>query len=158
MQNKYYSHVKDRFDDIKKWLELGWTEKQIYKELGVSKDSWCKYKRTYSDLTDFLKKARRKPVEEIKSAMLKRATGFQYQETKITTQQIEYDDGSGVIVPAKVIKTEVIKKTALPDVGAGLVLLQHWDKEQEWSRDPANLKLKKKELELKAKQVEESQW
>lgn len=93
--------------------------------------------------------------------MLKRAVGFQYEEKKVTTQYIEFED-SGIKTPAKVVKTEVTTKTALPDAAAGLILLQHWDLNDDgstkWSRDPASREIKKEELELKKKQVEEEAW
>lgn len=158
--NKYQSHVKARFDDIKEWLELGASEKEIYSNLGISKDTWIKYKSEYIELSDLIKNGRKSPIIQIKKAMLKRAVGFQYEEKKVTTQKVELDDG-GTMIPAKVIKTEITTKTALPDVAAGLVLLQHWDTDEKgqtkWSRDPASLELKKKELELKEKQAEE-EW
>ena len=162
-KNKYESHVKPRFNEIEKWLELGATEKEIYKNLKISKDTWIKYKTENPELIDLLKKGREKPVEEIKAAMLKRAKGFQYEEKKVTVQHIEIDyDGSEIKTPAKVIREEITTKTALPDVAAGLVLLKHWDKDEngkaKWTGDPASLEIKQKELELKEKQAENDSW
>lgn len=160
--SKYENEVKSRFDEIAEWLETGATEKEIYTNLGICKDSWIRYKKQYSELTDLIKNSRKNPVIQIKKAMLKRAIGFQYEEKKVTTQYIEIDDGSGVKTPAKVIKTEVTTKTAVPDPAAGLILLQHWDLNPDgstkWSRDPANRELKKEELEFKKKQAEDEAW
>lgn len=155
--SKYETNVKSRFDEIKEWLELGATEKEIYTNLKISKDSWIEYKKKYTELTELIKKSRKSPVNEIKAAMLKRAKGFQYEEKKIVTERIEYDDGE-TIIPARKIRTEVTTKTALPDTAAGLVLLQHWAKDEGWTRDPQSLELKKKELELKEKKLEEESW
>ena len=155
--SKYETNVKSRFDEIKEWLELGATEKEIYTNLKISKDSWIEYKKKYTELTELIKKSRKSPVNEIKAAMLKRAKGFQYEEKKIVTERIEYDDGE-TIIPARKIRTEVTTKTALPDTAAGLVLLQHWAKDEGWTRDPQSLELKKKELELKEKKIEEESW
>lgn len=159
--SKYETHVKSRFDEIKEWLELGATEKEIYTNLGISKDSWIDYKKKYTELFDLIKNSRKNPVIQIKKAMLKRAVGFQYEEKKVVTQSIKFDDERLGEIPAKVIRTEVTTKTALPDPGAGLILLQHWDLNDDgstkWSRDPANRELKKEELEFKKKQIEE-EW
>ena len=159
---KYETNVKPRFDEITEWLSIGATEKEIAKNLGINIDTWIEYKKTYSELTDLIKSGRKNPVIQIKKAMLKRAVGFQYEEKKVTTQYVEFDDGSGIKLPAKVIKTEVTTKTALPDAAAGLILLQHWDLNDDgstkWSRDPASREIKKEELELKKKQVEEEAW
>lgn len=159
--NKYETHVKPRFNEITEWLETGATEKEIAAALSINIDSWIEYKKKYSELTDLIKSGRKNPVIQIKKAMLKRAVGFQYEEKKVTTQRIEFDDG-GVMIPAKVVKTEITTKTALPDPGAGLILLQHWDLNDDgstkWSRDPANRELKKEELEFKKEQAEKESW
>lgn len=159
---KYETNVKPRFDEITEWLSIGATEKEIAKNLGINIDTWIEYKKTYSELTDLIKSGRKNPVIQIKKAMLKRAVGFQYEEKKVTTQQIMIDGPDGATLPAKVIKTEVTTKTALPDAAAGLILLQHWDLNDDgstkWSRDPASREIKKEELELKKKQVEEEAW
>lgn len=155
--SKYESHVKSRFSDIEKWLSLGATEKEIWNNLGIHKSTFYDYKAKYKEFSDLLKKGRKKPVEEIKAAMLKRAKGFQYEETKTIIESIEYNDGK-LIVPARKVRTETTVKTALPDTAAGLVLLQQWAKDEGWTRDPQSLELKKKELELKEKQAENEAW
>ena len=155
--SKYDTHVKSRFDEIEEWLSLGATEKEIWNNLGIHKSTFYDYKSKYKEFSDLLKKGRKKPVEEIKAAMLKRAKGFQYEETKTIIERIEYNDGE-LIVPARKVRTEVTTKTALPDTAAGLVLLQHWAKDEGWTRDPQNLELKKRELELKEKQAENEAW
>lgn len=160
--NKYETSVKSRFDEIREWLETGATEKEIYTNLGICKDTWIRYKTDYIELSDLIKNGRKNPVIQIKKAMLKRAVGFQYEEKKVTTQYVEFDDGSGIKLPAKVVKTEITTKTALPDPAAGLILLQHWDLNADgstkWSRDPASRELKKEELEIKRKQAEDEAW
>lgn len=159
---KYETIVKPRFDEITEWLSIGATEKEIAKNLGINIDTWIEYKKKYSELTDLIKSGRKNPVIQIKKAMLKRALGFQYEEKKVITQSIKFNDESLGEIPAKVIRTEITTKTALPDVAAGLVLLQHWDLDNEgktkWSRDLASLEIKKQELELKKKQAEEEAW
>ena len=155
--SKYETHVKARFTEINKWLSLGATDKEIWNNLGIHKSTFYDYKAKHKEFSDLLKNGRKKPVEEIKAAMLKRATGFQYEEKKVITQRIEYEDGEEII-PAKLVRIETTTKTALPDVAAGLVLLKHWDKESGWTTDPQSLELKKKELELKEKQAEENNW
>jgi len=154
---KYETHVKARFNEINEWLSLGATEKEIWNNLGIHKSTFYDYKSKHKEFSDLLKKGRKKPVEEIKAAMLKRAKGFQYEEKKVVVEQIEYDDGE-IIIPARKVRTEITTKTALPDTAAGLVLLQHWAKDEGWSRDPQNLELKKRELELKEKQAENEAW
>lgn len=144
--NKYETNVKPRFDEILEWLQIGATEKEIAENLGINSKVFCKYKKQYSDLNDLIKKGRKQPVQAIKAALFKRATGFSYTEEKY----IEDSEGYW--------KKETLTKTALPDPTAAMMLLKHWDHEQEWTSDPASLKLKKQEFELKKEHMESEEW
>ena len=54
-------------------------------------------------------------------------------------------------------RKEVTQKYAQPDVASINLLLKNYDREN-WSNDPQALELKKKELELREKQVEANTW
>lgn len=144
--SKYESNVKPRFAEIKEWLKAGATDKEIAENLGVNAKVFCKYKTEYNELNELVKNGRLLAVQEIKAALFKRATGFTYQETKIT------EDNEGYW------KQETMIKYAQPDPTAAMMLLKHWDQETEWAADPASLKLKKEELELKKKHFESEVW
>ena len=156
--NKYDTNVKPRFSEIKEWLEVGATEKEIAENLGVNQKVFCKYKKQYSELNDLVKNGRKKAVQEIKAALFKRATGIKYTEKKTIRKQILLDGEDDEKIPATLVQVETYEKYALPDPTAALMLLKHWDKEQEWSGDPASLKIKKEELELKKKHAESEDW
>lgn len=172
-KSKYETNVKPRFDEIKQWAENGMSEKDIAGNLGVHYSTFIEYKGKFPELNELLKKSRKNPVEEIKSAMLKRAKGFQYIEKKVVKQYIAFPDdlieqieGKGINLSyyetPQLVRTEETLKTIPPDVAAGLVLLQHWDKNEDgstkWSRDPAKLELQKEELELKKLKADEEFW
>jgi len=53
---------------------------------------------------------------------------------------------------------QTYEKYALPDPASAMILLKHWDKDNEWCNDPASLKIKKEELKLKKKQMESEVW
>lgn len=144
--SKYETHVKARFPEIKEWLQTGATEAEIAENLGIHKSVFCKYKNQYKELNDLCKNGRKKAVQEIKAALFKRATGFQYIETK------EIQDSEGYW------KKETLTKSALPDPTAAMMLLKHWDKETGWTSDPQSLELKKEELEIKKKHIESEDW
>lgn len=148
--NKYDSHVKPRFEEIKKWCKRGATDKEIYKALGISRDAFYKYKNQYKELNELIKNNRIDAVEELKNALFKRATGFQYEERKESKTENE----NGTVS----VKTEKIIKTVVPDPVSALILLKHWAKDEGWTNDPATLELKKKELKLKEKQAEKEEW
>lgn len=172
-KSKYQTDVKVRFNEIKKWIESGATEREIAKKLGIAMSTFSDYKNKYSEFSEFLKENRKQPVEEIKAAMLKRALGYQYTEKKTIRQSVELPEelkelleNNGVDIKHVqrpiLVKTEETLKTALPSETAGLILLKHWDKDTngkaKWTGDPASLEIKKEELKLKEKQIENENW
>lgn len=147
-KGKYESHVKPYFDEIENWLNKGLTEKQISKRLGVAYSSFSSYKNIYPEFLELLKKKRHGLIDDVKGALVKRALGYEYEETTTYIRQ----EGD------KQVKTiEKKKKHQPPDVGACHLLLKNLD--EDWSNDDAKTMARKdKELELKQKQVEANTW
>ena len=46
-KGKYETDIKPRFDEITHWLRSGASEKQICENLGITKDTFYRYKRNY---------------------------------------------------------------------------------------------------------------
>ena len=137
-------HYKPYLEDIKKWCQT-MTEKQIARKLGIAYSSWCLYKNDYSELSETIKKGRQSLVVELKSTLIERAKGFQYTEKKVIKEGGE------------VVREEIYTKSSLPDVAALNLLLKNYDREN-WANDPQTLELKKKELELRERQIENNEW
>lgn len=144
--SKYENDVKPRFEEIKEWLKKGATDKEIAENLGVNKATICEYKKRFPEFNELIKNGRKMPVQAIKAALFKRATGFMYKERTITDSE-----KNGLTV-------QEYERYALPDPASAMILLKHWDKDNEWSNDPASLKIKKAELELKKKHLESEDW
>ena len=138
-KSKYEDNVLPRFSEIKKWCELGATDKEIMQNLNVSKDAFYKYKKDYPEFNDLLKISRKKPIFEIKAALFKRATGF-----KESVKTITYDNEGNESITVK-------EQYYAPDPASAMILLKHWARDEGWTNDPAQLELRKKELELKFK-------
>lgn len=145
-KSKYDTYVKPRFKEIERWLNLGATDKEIFEQLGISKNCFYKYLKEYADFNDLIKKSRRNPVEEIKAAMFKAACGYHYTETEVTENSLGQ------------VTTRTTTRYAKPSETAQLILLKHWDKEHGWTSDPQQLELKKQELKLKEKEIERKDW
>lgn len=169
MKSKYQTHVKPRFDEIKKWLQRGALDKEIIKALGIGKSAYYDYLNKYTEFSELIKENRINPVEEIKCSMFKRATGFHYQETKTTITYIELNEDlknalfeAGVnpdnMTRPKEIKKEISEKYALPDAASGMILLKHWAPDEGWTNDPQTLALKREEFEHKKKIDEMNYW
>lgn len=168
-KSKYDTHVRPRFKDIKKWLKRGATDEEIYKALGIGKSAFYEYLKKFPEFSDLIKKNRVDAIEEIKCAMYKKAIGYEYTETETTTRVVDFDNATKEVLEncginvfdlsyPTVIKTKKVKKHAQPDTGAGLILLQHWAKDEGWTRDPQALALKKEEFKHKKEMDEENSW
>ena len=167
--SKYESDVKPRFKEIEEWLKIGATDKELADNLGVNKSTLCEYKKRFQEFNELIKNSRKQPVQAIKAALYKRATGFVYSEKKTVVEKMklpkelkEYLEDAGFdtynLQQPEVIRTELYEKYSVPDPASAMILLKHWDKESEWTNDPASLELKKQELELKKQQIESETW
>lgn len=146
-KSKYETHVKARFDEIREWVSIGATDKEVAASLGIAESTYFDYKAKHKEFSELIKEARKVPVMQIKAALFQRATGYPYSEIKETF------DGAG-----QLIRKEVHQKMALPDPACAMILLKHWAKDEGWTNDPAQLELKKQELELKKQQAEGDEW
>lgn len=143
--SKYETHIKPHLEQIKKWAEQGATERQIAKQLGVAYSSFSLYKTKYSELSDLLKSKDMKPlVEELRSALVKKALGFEYKESK---SYWRIPKGSVKKEDAECIYKEEYKKYIPPDTTAIFGALNIYD--PEYVRDRKNHELREKDYELR---------
>lgn len=147
-KGKYETDIKPRFDEITHWLRSGASEKQIYENLGITKDTFYRYKRNYKEFYDLLKNGRQALVMQLRNTLIKKAMGFEYTEVK---QYAREENGN------KVTYVEKTTKTALPDVAALNLCLKNYDPDN-WANDPQALKMKEKELELRREMAEKDDW
>ena len=147
-KSRYEQKILLNKKNIKSMFEQGATEKQVYKWLGISADTFYRWKKQYPELSELCKEARQKLISDLRGNLVKRAMGFQYSETKTVTKIV---DGEKQTV------TETITKTALPDVAALNLCLKNYDKEN-WANDPQMLDIKKQETEIKRKKAEADDW
>lgn len=143
-KNKYFTHVQPHLSEIEKWCN-SLDESAIAKRLGISKTSWFQYKLDFPELAECVKRGRQDLVSDLRSSLLKRARGYYYTETKETRENGE------------LVKTEISKKYQPPDVAALNLALKNYDKEN-WANDPQMLEIRKKELELRERQIENNEW
>lgn len=140
--NKYETHVKPHFKEIKEAFERGVDEKEIAKSIGVAVSSWCEYKHRYPEFVELLKRSEEKTKEILKrldSALLKSAEGFEYTEKK---QYITEDDKGN-----KKKHTEIYTRYSPPNPTAIFGALNRFD--PDYKKDKAYYELKQQELELK---------
>lgn len=148
-KNSYDLVIKPNFKRIADLLQVGATEDAICKEIGVSSSVWYKYKAQKKEFSELCKQNRRSVVHELRGALLKKALGFEYTETKTYIRTNANGEETST--------TEIIKKQALPDVAALNLALKNYDAAN-WANDPQMLHLKKQEIELKQRQLEKDDW
>lgn len=149
-KSAYEDKILSRKKDIEKWLKGGATEKQVAAALGIAEGTWYKYKAEKKEFNEFIKKIDRSEIIlDLRSALLKKALGFTYEEKK---QYIKEDEDGN-----KNKYTEITTKTALPDVAAINLALKNYDREN-WANDPQMLELKKQEMELRKQLAEDNAW
>ena len=134
-KNKYDSYVKPRLEEIKRWSAAGATEKEICTALGIAVSTFNDYKTKYSELSETLRAGRQTVILEVKAALYKRATGFEYEE-KVGRKK--GDD----------VQTEVYQRYCPPDTTAAAMILRNYS--EEWrDKDKQSTEFKRQEIEIK---------
>lgn len=101
------------------WARDGLTDEQIAKNMGVSAATLYNWKKSYLEILEALKKGKEVVDYEVENALLKRALGYEYIETKTKTE-------SGVITEVTTTTKQVV-----PDVTAQIFWLKN-RKPEEW--------------------------
>lgn len=167
-KNKYETIIKPNFSKIVKWLENGATERQVALNLGIGYSTFAKYKAENIEFQELIKNSRYAVIQDLRGALIKRAMGFEYQETKTVTEQtklpklieemlIESGVSEEELKKIHLVRTEVMNKCALPDVAALNLALKNYDPDN-WANDPQMMKIREKELELREKQIDNNSW
>lgn len=145
-KNRYESYVEPHLEEISEWVQT-MTEQQIATRLGIAESTWHDYKNKHPELAEAVIKGRQDLISDVKSALIKRAKGFEYTEVKEYSRMSE--DGVTVY-------EEKTTKYQPPDVAACNSVLQNIDKD--WYRDRAAHMMRKREFELKKKIAEANNW
>lgn len=115
-KSKYETDVLPRLVEIEAWKRDGLTDEQIFKNLGISRDTFYKYKEKYTDFSDALKKGKEVADIEVENALFKRAIGYKYKEV---IKEVKEIDGKKTTYVKEVIKE-------MPgDVGAQIFWLKN---------------------------------
>ena len=112
---------------IEDWARQGLTDEQIAKNIGISKVTFYDWLKKYPNISNSLKKGKAPIDFEVENALLKRALGFEYEETETVFEDV---DGK----PKKRIKKTI--KFVPPDTSACIFWLKnrkpnHWRKMNE---------------------------
>lgn len=62
------------------WARDGLTDQQIATNMGISGDTYYRWKKQHAEISDALKRGKAPVDFEVESALLKRAKGYDYEE------------------------------------------------------------------------------
>ena len=125
MAKSKWEQVKDKLILVEGWARDGLTNEQIANNLGVSKTTFYKMLNEHSELSELLKKSKEVVDYEVENALLKRALGYEYDES---TYEVKYDENQGKYV--EVLTKRVIKQVS-PDTTAQIYWLNN-RKPKQW--------------------------
>lgn len=122
------------------WARDGLTDEKIAQKMGISTSTLYDWKTKHPEISEALKKGKEIVDIQVENALLKRALGYEYTETKVETSEKE---------GRKVICT---KKQVIPDTAAAFIWLKNrrpdkWRDKPEAPGDTDALKEAKKLLE-----------
>lgn len=101
---------KDNLVLLEGWARDGLTDEQIANNIGISRKTLSQWKNKYSDIGNALKKGKEVIDFEVENALLKRALGYEYEETNTIVEMTPTGE--------KKQRVEKRKRIMAPDVGA----------------------------------------
>ena len=147
-KSKYETVILPRFEEIKKWVSEGLTDREIVERLGISRSTWYKHKSDFSDFSDTVTVCRRPKIEELENTMFKLAQGY---TVRVQDAMKVRDPGGGEHI-------ELYEKDVhVPaNFNALRFLLTNWS--DKYANDPAMMRQREKEFEHKKKIDELNNW
>ena len=111
--------TKEGLLKIEGWARDGLTDEQIAYNMGIHTSTLYEWKKRYKELTEALKKGKEVIDRQVENALLKRALGYKYTETK----EMAGDDGRTIVT--------VTEKEVVPDTTAQIFWLKN-RKPKDW--------------------------
>lgn len=103
----------DGITRLEAWARDGLTDEQLAAKIGITATTLYDWKNKYPVISEALKRGKEVVDVEVENALLKRAMGYDYTETRTETA----DDGT--------VKTIVMQKTMPPDTTAQIFWLKN---------------------------------
>jgi len=108
---------------LEAWARDGLIDEEIADKMGINPSTLYVWKNKYTEIAEALTKGKEVVDIRVENALLKRALGFTYEETKIVQEKDAYGKDKK--------RQEKTTKTVVPDVGAQIFWLKN-RKRNEW--------------------------
>lgn len=102
--------TEDGLLKIESWAMDGLTDEQIASNMGIAAGTLYEWKKKYHEIDEALKRGKAPVDIKVENALLKRALGYEYEETKTIVEMTPNGE--------KKQRIERNKKIMAPDVGA----------------------------------------
>lgn len=147
--------IDGNLDLIEALTAKGATNQEICDALGIGKTAFYEYAKKSAEFAEALKKGREISVGNIENSMYNAAIGGVKKVKKyMKVRRVQYEDGKK-LREWDDIKEYEEEEYIRPDTTAAIFLLKNW---AHYSNEPASLELRRKEVELKEKLVEQEVW
>ena len=158
LNNSKKDIVVQNMDKIKEWVSQGVPMGTIAKAIGVSKTTLYKHisdSEQGLNSLDAVKKYREPAVEELENTMFMSACGYERKVKKYAkVKRVMYDNGKKAEEWEEMVEYEETIYYPPSDT-AGIFLLKNWGN---YMNEPRAMEIRKKELELREKQVDATVW
>lgn len=113
-RGKYHEWLTEEgLTKLEGWARDGLTNEQIAHNIGINPDTLYTWMNKYSEIADALKKGKEVVDIQVENALLKRALGYEFEETKVIVET----DGKK--------RVERVKKHVPPDTTAQIFWLRN---------------------------------
>lgn len=154
MAKSKWEEIEKKLETIEAWASMGLSDTQIAFNLGISKDTFYRYKKDHSDFSDSLKRGKNVADFKVENALYKKATGYVIHETgAVKVKETYYDEKNNKCT------REDVKVVDMPkEVPADIQAIKFWlvnRKQGRWKDNPTRTEIDKALLELKKEEVDE---
>jgi len=161
VNNSKKAVVLENLEQIKEWLSQGITMTAIAKNLRISKQTLYKHLKDFlqydeADGLDAIKNARAPAVKNLENSMYEAAMGGKVTLKQVVKlKHIEYNENGKKAREWEELKEVEVEEYIKQDTTAGIFLLKNWGN---YMNEPRAMEIRKKELELREKQVDATVW
>lgn len=149
------SIIEKNLKKIEKWSSEGLTMQQIADNLEISVTTLYRHRAKSDKIKGTVGRGRRVAVKTLENSMFKAANGYTQKVKKYEKlKRCEYENGKKVREWEEMTEYE-IEEIVKPDITAGIFLLKNWGN---YMNEPRAMEIRKKELQLREKQVENQTW
>ena len=153
MAKSKWDEIKNKLETVELWASMGLSKAQIAFNLGISKDTFYRYKSKYSDLSDCLKRGKSIADFKVENALYKKATGYVLKETVAAKVKDVYYDDKGNKCQKERLDTVEVEKEVPADIQAIKFWLMNRMKGK-WSDNPSKTDIDKELLKMKKEENE----